>query len=460
MVTPFSFQGQMQRLPYALWSLGVFLSQHFAVLIIFRAQGVPLSPDLEFYVTPLRSLVTHTRVSNLMLVLALAYLLIAAWALTALSFRRAANADISEWIAAAAIAPGVQILVIALLCVAPPRASAERSREDIPEGSGIEWSTATVGVLTGIGLTLAAVAIGALFFGSYGYGMFLVSPLVIGATTGYLGNRAGDIGFSQTLMLAASAASLGGVALVATALEGIVCILTAAPIGIAAALIGGQLGRMIASSTRRPPRQMILGFTVLPLVFAVESAMPATTSFDTTETIAIHAPPEWVWKSIVHMDTIEEPPALPFRLGVAYPLRGEVVGEGIGAVRLGEFSTGTAIERVTEWAPDKKLAFVVVTDVPGMRELSPYQHVHAPHVVGYFLTTNTSFELRSLPDGRTEIVERTSHQLKLDPIFYWLPMARWVVHANNTRVLAHISRQAERGFRESRVGPAIRNQLR
>jgi hypothetical protein len=78
MVTPFSFQGQMQRLPYALWSLGVFLSQHFAVLIIFRAQGVPLSPDLEFYVTPLRSLVTHTRVSNLMLVLALAYLLIAA----------------------------------------------------------------------------------------------------------------------------------------------------------------------------------------------------------------------------------------------------------------------------------------------------------------------------------------------------------------------------------------------
>jgi hypothetical protein len=290
--------------------------------------------------------------------------------------------------------------------------------------------------------------------------MFVVSPLVIGAVTGYLGNRTGNIGVSRTSMLVVGAASLGGIALVAVALEGIICILMAAPIGIAAAMIGGELGRMIALSTRRPPHQTLSGFALLPLVFAVENVMSSTTSFDTTETIAIHAPPEWVWKSIVNMDTIEELPALPFRLGVAYPLSGEIVGEGIGAIRRGEFSTGTAIERVTEWAPNRKLAFVVVTDVPGMRELSPYQHVHAPHVAGYFLTINTSFELRPLPDGRTEIVERTSHQLKLDPVFYWLPMARWVVHANNVRVLEHISRRAESGFRESGVEQAIRNHPR
>jgi len=40
-------------------------------------------------------------------------------------------------------------------------------------------------------------------------------------------------------------------------------------------------------------------------------------------------------------------------------------------------------------------------------------------------------------------IERTSHELKLEPIFYWLPLARWVVHANNARVLAYIRRQAE-----------------
>jgi len=199
---------------------------------------------------------------------------------------------------------------------------------------------------------------------------------------------------------------------------------------------------------------------LLPLVFAVENAMSATTSFDTAETAVVNAPPEWVWKSVVDMDTIDEPPALPFRLGIAYPLRGEVVGEGVGAIRRGEFSTGTAIERVTEWIPNRKLAFAVVSDVPGMRELSPYQHVHAPHVAGYFVTTETSFELRPLPDGRTEILERTSHKLKLDPIFYWLPMARFVVHANNVRVLAHIGRQAELGFGESVNETRNRTELR
>lgn len=72
--------------------------------------------------------------------------------------------------------------------------------------------------------------------------------------------------------------------------------------------------------------------------------------------------------------------------------------------------------------------------------------LHAPHVVGYFRTSSTSFELLRRPNDHTEIIERTSHELKLDPILYWLPMARWVVDQNNARVLAHIQRQAERSF--------------
>jgi hypothetical protein len=100
---------------------------------------------------------------------------------------------------------------------------------------------------------------------------------------------------------------------------------------------------------------------------------------------------------------------------------------------------------VTEWVPNRKLAFVVLEDVPGMRELSPYEHVHAPHVIGYFRTVEASFELRPRPDGMTEIVEHTSHELKLEPALYWLPMARYVVHLNNARVLAHIRHRAEGG---------------
>jgi hypothetical protein len=277
--------------------------------------------------------------------------------------------------------------------------------------------------------------------------MFVVSPFVVGAVTGYLGNRQHDIGPTKTLILVSGATALGGLALLGVALEGIVCLVLAAPLGFGMAWIGGALGRAIAVHARRTPRQTLSGVALLPLVFAVENFMSATTGLDTTETIVVNAPPERVWNAIVDMDPIDEPPALPFRLGIAYPLRGEIVGEGVGALRRGEFSTGIAIERITEWLPERKLAFVVVNDVPGMREISPYQHVHAPHVVGYFLTNSTSFELVPLPDSRTRIIERTSHELRLDPIFYWLPMARFVVHANNARVLRHIKRQSERDVR-------------
>jgi len=303
------------------------------------------------------------------------------------------------------------------------------------------------GVLAGVGLTLASVALGTLVFGTYGYALFMLTPFVIGVITGYLANRKGDIGDWPTALSVLAAIALGGIALVFVALEGIVCILMAAPLAIGLALAGGVLGHHIALRAKNPARQTMSCVALLPFAFAVEYVLPPMARFETEQTIVVHAAPEAVWRSLLSSDPVEGPLALPFRLGVAYPIRGEVIGEGIGAIRRGEFSTGTAIERVTEWEPNRKFAFVVEEDIPAMRELSPYEHVHAPHVVGYFRTTATSFELIKRSDGHTDVVERTSHELRLDPVLYWLPMARWVVGANNARVLAHIRRHAEQSVR-------------
>jgi hypothetical protein len=182
----------------------------------------------------------------------------------------------------------------------------------------------------------------------------------------------------------------------------------------------------------------------MPLMFAVESVLPPAIPFETQSTIEINASPEAVWAALVHTDLSDAPVSLLFRLGVAYPLRGEILGQGVGAIRRGEFSTGTVDERVTEWVPGRKLAFVMMNQVPAMRELSVYEHVHAPHVSGYFSTTYTSFELLPRADGGTDVVEHTRHELRLEPVLYWLPLARWVVNENNARVLAHIKRTAER----------------
>jgi uncharacterized membrane protein YhaH (DUF805 family) len=447
----FSFKGKIRPLPYALLSLALFGSQYLLIAGVLRTFGQPLEPDPWFLVVPLRSLslrpiVMFDRSAGFVEILVLAYFLIAAWALSSLAFRRAADAGVSEWIAAYAFVPLIQFPVILFLCLVPShrQVGAQTAEAVAAEPT---WVPAAQGVIAGIGLTLFAVAVGALVFRTYGFGMFVISPFVVGAATAYFANRQAEIDATRTVQLVLCATALGGIALIGFALEGAVCIVMAAPLGVLAALAGGALGRGIALSTKRSPAHTVSAVALLPLVFALERAFPPATSFDTTETVAVEAPPAVVWKAIVQMAPIDAPPALPFRLGVAYPLRGEIIGQGVGAVRRGEFSTGTAIEQVTEWIAPRKLTFVVLDDVPSMRELSPYEHVHAPHVAGYFRTTSTSFELLPREGGGTEIVERTSHQLKLDPVLYWLPLARWMVHVNNARVLAHIRSQAERSFR-------------
>jgi hypothetical protein len=388
---------------------------------------------------PLETL-ARRNLSGTMLIAALLCQLIIAWALAALAFRRAADARASGWVAALALAPVVQIPVILALSLRPSRGAALEPPSD--DDRPFDWATAAQGLLAGGTLTVVAVAMAALIFGAYGFGMFLISPFAVGLTTGYLANRNINIGGGRTGVLVAGALLLGSIALIAVALEGMVCIVMAAPVALLAGVLGGLIGRAVAVTWRRPPRRVLPGVALLPLIFATEATLPAGIGFDTRTTIEIGAPPAAVWRVLLDTDLSQEPVTLPFRLGLAYPLRGKVLGEGTGALRVGEFSTGTVRERVTEWDPNRKLAFIMLDELPAMRELSPYAHVHAPHVVGYFRTTNTSFELVRRASG-TEVIERTSHELRLEPVLYWLPLARSIVAANNARVLRHLKREAE-----------------
>jgi len=86
----------------------------------------------------------------------------------------------------------------------------------------------------------------------------------------------------------------------------------------------------------------------------------------------------------------------------------------------------------------------VLNDVPTVRELSPYDHVHAPHVLGYFATTVASFELEDCGAQMTRLTLRSTHVLRLEPTLYWLPLVKWVVEENKARVLRHIRLLSDR----------------
>jgi hypothetical protein len=90
------------------------------------------------------------------------------------------------------------------------------------------------------------------------------------------------------------------------------------------------------------------------------------------------------------------------------------------------------------------LDFTVVSQPPAMEEMSPYRKVHAPHVDGYFITGDTSFSLAPLPDGETRLTIKAAHILRIDPVLYWEPIARWAISTNVRRVLIDAKIKAER----------------
>jgi len=445
-------EGRTRPSTYCKWSLAWLLSQYLAAFLVLKMFGGTLSLEqklVQVFIVPLRYLgqmkgaVLFTPTPWLVTA---AFLLqvVTAWALAALAIRRARDAAINEWWAAAAILPPLQPLLVLILSRLPSRAGPSSPSPATSDARARITVEAFQGACAGVGLTILAVATSTLVFGVYGSGLFVVSPLIIGAVTAYIGNRRSDIGGRATWALVKSAAVLAGLALLALALEGLICILVIAPLWLLISAIGGLIGRAIARATHRPPRSTSAALVVIPLVYALEAIFPASVSFENQVSIDIKAPPAAVWRSITAMGHIEEPPGLLFRLGLAHPLSGRLVGEGVGAERHGEFSTGIAVERITEWIPNHRLGFVVLNDVPTVRELSPYHHVHAPHVVGYFATTVASFELEDRGAHMTRLTLRSTHVLRLEPTLYWLPLVNWVVEENKARVLRHIRVLAER----------------
>ena len=436
-----SLKGGLGRAVYLSMSAAIFFSQHLFAVVLLLAWRAPFTPPWWFWFNPLRLLAFNPVLPAWAMWSVLAVGVLVNGAIVALSLRRARTIGANGALASLALAPGLQLLVILWLSLAPARPD-----EDATSGQGEGKPTArdaVFGLFVGVALCVAAVGVSTLLLGLYGYGLFIASPFVVGLTTGYIVNRKADRGDRATLTLVLGALVLGAAALIGFAFEGAVCIVMASPLIGVMGLFGGLIGRSLAVGIGRRRGPKLMSVALLPLVLAGEVVLPPRASFDSVETVVVAASPSAVWDSIVHMGPIPDAPAAPFRWGLAYPLSGQIFGSGVGAIRQGVFSTGVAYERVTDWQPERKLSFIVLSDPPSMHELSPYSHVNAPHVIGYFKTLDASFSIQPLSDGKTRLSLTTHHELDLEPALYWIPLAEWAVHANKVRVLDHFRDQAE-----------------
>lgn len=437
MQSPFSFDGALSRRDFAVASILVFAGLE---AIAWSALALTGARPMEWWtwINPIRAM-AFSEQAALLLLPALVLMLITSWLLVALTFRRARDANIDPASAILAAIPLAQIGVIVWLSFASRR---EQHEAPVEITAPSKSSTIARGLLIGAALTLGATALSTLIFRVYGYTLFIATPCVIGAVTAYLGRRDGNLDFGASLKLAMFSLLLGGAALLGFAVEGVICLIMAAPLIATMGLLGALLGYAIAGIRGHP--RSAASLALLPLLMVGEFAAPPRASFESIESVDVAASPDAVWDAIVHMGPIPEPPPPPFRWGLAYPMSGEIDGEGVGAIRRGVFSTGVAYERVTEWTPGRALSFIVLSDPPTMREVSPYENVLAPHAAGYFRTADAIFTITPISADVTRLTLTTHHDLDLEPAFYWMPFAQWAVHTNKVRVLNHFRQQAER----------------
>ena len=307
------------------------------------------------------------------------------------------------------MAPVVQLAVIVILSVMPARATVSALPDASSPGAS-SMTTAVQGLAAGLALTLSAVALGVLVFEAYGFGIFVVSPFIIGATTGYFANRTVDLGGSGTSKLVLGALLLGGLALLLVALES--CRLPDP------GLTPGDRHR----GDRRLPGSRHCRPRAASAAACPERARPAAPRLRRGDHAAgrrhLREPRDdphcraarGGMAGALRTDLSQAPVSLPFRLGVAYPLHGETLGEGIGAMRLGTFSTGTVRERSRSGFPTASWRSSCSTSSRPCVSLVPTRTCTPPMSPGISASSRRSSSLRRWPTAAPPI-ERTSHEL-------------------------------------------------
>ncbi|WP_298145573.1 hypothetical protein [Flavobacterium sp.] len=278
--------------------------------------------------------------------------------------------------------------------------------------------------------------------GEYGIAMFIFTPVFIGACSSILYGLKKELTMKGAWQIGLLSLGVFTVGLLVLAIEGLICIAMAAPIGLFLTWIGSLIGYVIVKkSPDNAPTTILILFGIIPtMAFIEKDNEPTLTSVVTA--IEINADPQTVWKNVVEFPQLDEPTEFIFKTGIAYPINAKIEGTGVGAVRYCNFTTGSFVEPITVWDEPRLLKFNVVEQPEPMKELS-FWDIDAPHLHDYFVSKQGQFKLTKLPNGNTLLEGTTWYYHNISPTFYWQIWSNHIIHKIHERVLTHIKVNSE-----------------
>jgi hypothetical protein len=306
------------------------------------------------------------------------------------------------------------------------------------------------GKLKAIGVTVTISGLltywGVQGIGVYGMALFVLTPLFIGLCPVIIYGRKRTLTTKQARNIGFLTLGLFAIGLIVFALEGVICIVMAAPIGLLLTWIGTIIGHSIVRKTPNggSGTAIVLMLTIPTTAFMEQRDNEFTNVFAVTTSIEINAKPEDVWRNVIEFPTLNQPTEFIFKTGIAYPINAEIKGQGIGAIRHCNFSTGVFVEPITIWDEPKLLKFDVAQNPAPMKEISFYD-IDVPHLHDYFVSRQGQFKLTELNNGKTLLEGTTWYYHDIRPVFYWRLWSEYIVHKIHLRVLTHIKETTETG---------------
>jgi uncharacterized membrane protein YhaH (DUF805 family) len=379
------------------------------------------------------------------------------WVGTILTLRRLRSLDWSPWWILLFFVPAIKLIFFALLCLLPSRVPAQKTITESGRAMKIVGSliprsklgSALVAAVISVGLTLLVALLGTSVLGNYGWSLFVGLPFGMGLLSALIHGYHQPRSLGACLLAANGAVLLAGIGFLMFAMEGAICLLMAAPLAFAIASLGGALGYAIQKSLRvrsEPPRLFCAGILLMPLFMGLEHTLPPSAPlFQVTSSVIVNAPPEKVWQNVVSFSELPPPRELIFKLGVAYPIRAEIHGQGVGAVRHCNFSTGPFVEPIEVWDEPRLLRFSVTENPEPLQEWTPYHNIHPKHLDGYLASEAGQFRLVPLDDGRKTLLEGTTwYRHHMWPSDYWAIWSDHIIHTIHLRVLNHVKQLSEK----------------
>ncbi len=375
------------------------------------------------------------------------------WVGTSLTARRLRSIGLPVWLTALFFSPVLNLLFFLLLSVLPGRPGASgysdrpsnRFLDRLIPHHALGSAAAALLLVTPVGVLVTLLSTEKL--GLYGWGIFVASPFCLGFASVLIYGYHAPRSYWSCIGVSLAAPAILGVALLFLAVEGFICLVMAASLGLPLSALGGAVGYVLQrrpTVMRSAPTALTSLILFIPGVMGFEHARPELAPTLVVRTaIEIDAPPERVWQGVVTFAEIPEPTETIFRLGIAYPKRATIVGAGPGAVRHCEFSTGPFVEPIEVWDAPRLLRFSVTANPAPMEEWTPYRAVHPPHLEGFLESRGGQFLLTPLPGGRTRLEGATWYQHHMWPAPFWQMWSDAIIHRIHLRVLRHIKDSSE-----------------